>query len=86
MIQLRYLSNLGFRYLSRQGRDGTEPEMRIRFEQVRRLQEILDPYQRERSSTGYLARRGDVDPRIRVLVRRAADRLRSVEAEILGVP
>ena len=83
-IQLRYLSNLGFRYLSPQGGGGTEPEMRVRFEQVRRLQEILDPYQRERSSTGTWARRGDVDPRIRVLVQGAAERLRSLEAEILG--
>jgi hypothetical protein len=84
MIQLRYLSNLGGRYLSRQGGGDTLPEMRIRFEQVRRLQEILDPYQRERSSPGNLARRGDVDPRIRVLVQGAAERLRSLEAEILG--
>jgi hypothetical protein len=53
---------------------------------VRRLQEILNPYQRERSNTGNLARRGDVDPRIRVLVQSAADRLRSLEAEILGAP
>ena len=84
--QLRYLSNLGFRYFSRQGGGGTEPEMRVRFEQVRRLQEILDPYQRERSSTGNLARRGDVDPRIRVLVQGAADRLRLLETNILGPP
>ena len=84
--QLRYLSNLGFRYFSRQGGGGTEPEMRVRFEQVRRLQEILDPYQRERSSTGNLARRGDVDPRIRVLVQGAADRLRLLERDILGPP
>ena len=86
MIQLRYLSNLGSRYFSRQGGGGTEPEMRVRFEQVRRLQEILNPYQKERSNTGNLARRGDVDPRIRVLVQSAADRLRSLEAEILGAP
>jgi hypothetical protein len=86
MVQLRYLSNLGLRYFSRQGGGGTEPEMRVRFEQVRRLQEILNPYQRERSSTGNLARRGDVDPRIRILVQGAADRLRSLETEILGAP
>lgn len=84
MIQLRYLSSLSSRYLSRQRGVDAQPEIRIRFEQVRRLQEILDPYQRERSGPGNLARRGDVDPRIRVLVQSAADRLRSLEAEILG--
>lgn len=84
MMQLRYLSSLGSRYLSRQGGGNTQPEMRIRFERVRRLQEILDPYQRERSNPGNLSRRGDVDPRIRILVQGAADRLRSLEAEILG--
>ena len=84
MIQLRYLLSLSSRYLSRQRGGDAQPEIRIRFEQLRRLQEILDPYQRERSSPGNLARRGDVDPRIRVLVQSAADRLRSLEAEILG--
>jgi hypothetical protein len=51
---------------------------------VRRLEEILDPYLRERGSPGNWSRRGDVDPRIRVLVQGAADRLRSMETEILG--
>ena len=84
LTQLRYLSGLGSRYLSRQGGGDASPEMRLRFEQVRRLEEILDPYQRERSSPGNWSRRGDVDPRIRVLVQGAADRLRSLETEILG--
>jgi hypothetical protein len=84
LTQLRYLSGLGSRYLSRQGREETSSEIRIRFEQVRRLEEILDPYLRERGSPGNWSRRGDVDPRIRVLVQGAADRLRSMETEILG--
>jgi hypothetical protein len=84
LTQLRYLSGLGSRYLSRQWKEETSSEIRIRFEQVRRLEEILDPYLRERGSPGNWSRRGDVDPRIRVLVQGAADRLRSMETEILG--
>ena len=51
---------------------------------MRRLVEILQPYQRERSNPGNLSRRGDVDPRIRVLVQGTVDRLRPLEQEILG--
>ena len=76
MIQLRNLSMLSPRDPS--------PELEQRFSRMRRLVEILQPYQRERSNPGNLSRRGDVDPRIRVLVQGTVDRLRPLEREILG--
>jgi len=76
MIQLRNLSMLSPRDPS--------PELEQRFSRMRRLVEILQPYQRERSNPGNLSRRGDVDPRIRVLVQGTVDRLRPLEQEILG--
>ena len=86
MTQLRHLSGLGSRYLSRRDSAGSDPELRFRFDQVGRLMEVLEPYLRERSNPGNLTKRGDVDPRIRVLVQVTTERLRPLEQEILGSP
>lgn len=84
MTQLRHLSVLGSRSFSRRDSAAEDPELRTRFVQVRRLMDVLDPYLRERSNPGNLAKRGDVDPRIRVLVQVTTERLRLLEQEILG--
>jgi hypothetical protein len=84
MTQLRHLSILGSRYFSRRISAAVDPELRTRFDQVRRLMDVLDPYLRERSNSGNLVKRGDVDPRIRVLVQVTTERLRLLEQEILG--
>jgi len=86
MTQLRHLSVLGSRYFSRRNSAAVDPELRTRFDQVRRLMDVLDPYLRERSNSGNLVKRGDVDPRIRVLVQVTTERLRLMEQEILGSP
>lgn len=83
MTQLRHLSGLGSLHLSRRESAAVDPGLRIRFGQIRRLMEILEPYVRERGNPGNLAKRGDVDPRIRVLIQVTTERLRPLERDIL---
>ncbi len=84
ITQLRYLSDLGSRYEARPPGGQADPELLGRFQQARRILVALEHYQRERSNPNAGGRRGDLDPRIRVLVESAVGRLRPIESAILG--
>ena len=81
LVQLRLLSRVG---LALARRDGLDDTSRRNIAQVDRLVEILARYQEVRSGRSpWVARRGEIDPRIRLLVAGTADRLRGVEGLLL---
>lgn len=84
LVQLRLLSRVGHA-LAR--RDGFEPADNIRLGQLDRCLEILARYREARSGrSGDGSHRGELDPRIRVLVSTTASRLRAVEGTLLELP
>lgn len=86
LTQLKYLADLGIRYQSRTPSTKADPELLARFAQISGVLAVLEPYQRERDGRGTLVRRGDVDPRSRILVQGTVDRLRPLEKAVLGGP
>ena len=85
LVQLRLLSRLA-QALS--GRDGMDATTRAGIERTDQLLGILARYQEARSGVGPGgARRGDLDPRIRLLVSGTAAQLRAIEGALLdGAP
>ena len=81
LVQLRLLSRLGLALIRR---DGLDAASRSANERTDQLLEILVRYQEARSggATGG-ARRGDLDPRIRLLVSGTANRVRAIENALL---
>lgn len=81
LVQLRLLSRVGLA-LSR--RDGLDEVSKRSIAQLERLVEILAHYHEARSGRSpWVARRGDLDPRMRLLVAGTAERLRGVEGVLI---
>lgn len=84
ITQLSYLADLGARYRSRPPGGKPDPELILRFDQASRGLSILEHYQRERGNPTGGRRNGELDPRIRVVVRGAVARLRPLESDVLS--
>ncbi|MFM8879441.1 MAG: hypothetical protein ACKOKG_09975, partial [Verrucomicrobiota bacterium] len=85
LVQLRLMSRLGLALVRRDGNDpASRSAIERTVERMDQLLEILARYQAARSggATGG-GRRGDLDPRIRLLVSSTANRVRAIENVLL---